>query len=360
MPIRFGGPGVTNTLADLTSNQFALQPGEVWAPPANGYWVNLGRYTQLQEYDPITTTWQPISGVKNHTFFSADGVNMRFANTSGCAVGALLTAAGSGYTSSPTVTPSVGGSVWLALIGGAVNTSVTVTYGGTNYTQPPNVFFSAPPAPGVPATGYCTISGGVVTGVTVTNQGAGYTFPPTVSFFNDPRDSTGANASAVATLTGAGTVTAVLVSNHGNPTTSVPTLTFSGGGGTSAAATAIMNFAITSFGISTAGAGYTAAAGFVTLSATPTPVALGTASAYTNPGSQQNLVTMRPAIVATTTSGAGPLSTTNQTVIDGGSYESIPAVGSLNVTFNGIITTAAVLNVSVGGLNDTENYIYPS
>src|SRR5208282_4809890 len=185
MPIRFGGPGVTNTLADLTSNQFALQPGEVWAPPANGYWVNLGRYTQLQEYDPITTTWQPISGVKNHTFFSADGVNMRFANTSGCAVGALLTAAGSGYT-----------------------------------------------------------------------------FPPTVSFFNDPRDSTGANASAVATITGAGTVAAVLCLNHGVSTAGVvPTLTFSGGGGSSAAATAIMNFAITAYAVSTAGAGYTAAAG---------------------------------------------------------------------------------------------------
>jgi len=359
MPIRFGGPGVTNTLADLTSNQFALQAGGVWMPPANGYWVNLGRYSQLQEYDPITTTWQPISGVKNHTFFSADGVNMRFANTSGCVVGAYLTNAGSGYTSPPTVTTTTGATLF-AIVGGAVNTTVTVSYGGTNYTQPPNVFFSAPPAPGVPATGYCTISGGVVTSVTVTNQGAGYTFPPTVSFFNDPRDSTGANASAVATLTGAGTVTAVLVSNHGNPTTSVPTLTFSGGGGTSAAATAIMNFAITSFGISTAGAGYTAAAGFVTLSATPTPVALGTASAYLNPSSQVDIVTMRPAIVATTTSSAGALSITNQTVIDGGSYETIPAVGSLNVLSNGIITTAAVLSVAVGGLPDNECYIYPS
>ncbi len=359
MPIRFGGPGVTNTLADLTSNQFALQAGGVWTPPANGYWGVLGRYTQLQQYYPITTTWIPISGVKKAVFFSADGVNQRLANTSGCVTGAYLTNAGSGYTSAPTVTTTTGATL-LALVGGAVNTSVAVTYGGSNYTFAPDVFFSAPPSPGVPATGYCTISGGVVTSVTVTNQGAGYTFPPTVSFFNDPRDSTGANAAATATLTGAGTVTAVLVTNHGNPTTSVPTLTFSGGGGSSAAATAIMNFAITAFGITTAGAGYTAAAGFVTVSATPTPVALGTASAYTNPATQADIVTMRPAIVATTASGSGALSTTNQTVIDGGSYESIPAVGSINVLSNGIITTAAVFTVSVGGLNDNENYIYPS
>ncbi len=359
MPIRFGGPGVTNTLADLTSNQVTLQAGAVWTPPANGYWANLGRYTQLQEYDPITTCWFPISGVKKNVFFNADGVNMRLANTSGCVVGAYLTNAGSGYTSPPTVTTTTGATLF-AIIGGAVSTSATVTYGGTNYTQPPIVFFGAPPSPGVQATGYATISGGVVTGITVTNQGAGYTFPPTISFFNDPRDSTGANAAAVATLTGAGTVTAVLVNNHGNPTTSVPTLTFSGGGGTSAAATAIMNFAITSFGISTAGAGYTAAAGFVTIGATNTPVALGTASAYVNTSTQAGIVTQRPAWVSTTTSSAGALSTTNQTVIDGGSYESIPAVGSIYVLSNGIITTAAVFTVAVGGLNDNENYIFPS
>jgi hypothetical protein len=358
MPIRFGGPGVTNTLADLTSNQFALQAGGVWLPPANGYWASLGRYSQLQEYDPIMTIWKPISGVKQNVFFSADGVNQRIANTSGCAVGALLTAAGSGYTSAPTVTASAGNSVWLALVGGAVNTTVTVAYGGTNYTQPPNVFFSAPPAPGVPATGYATISGGLVTSVTITNQGAGYTFPPTVSFFNDPRDSTGANASAVATLTGAGTVTAVLCLNHGNPLTSVPTLTFTGGGGTSAAATAIMNFAITGYAVTTAGAGYTAAAGSVTVSATPVPTA-GTA-AYTNPGSQIELVAMRQAVISAPVSSAGAITATGEYVVDGGSYEAIPTAGSISIIGNGLITTAAVLTLTVGGIVDNENYIYPN
>jgi hypothetical protein len=359
MPIRFGGPGVTNTLADLTSNQFALQAGGVWQPPANGYWATLGRYSQLQQYDPVMTIWRPISGVKQNVFFSCDGVNQRIANTSGCVVGAFLTAAGSGYTSPPTVTTTTGATLF-AIVGGAVNTTVTVSYGGTNYTQPPDVFFSAPPAPGVPATGYATISGGVVTGITVTNQGAGYTFPPTVSFFNDPRDTTGANASAVATLTGAGTVTAVLVSNHGNPTTSVPTLTFSGGGGSGAAATAVMNFAITAIGVTSGGSGYTAAAGFVTLSATPTPTGLGTSPAYTNPSSDVGLVAQRPAIIATTASSSGVLSATNQTVIDGGSYETIPAVGSINVLAYGVVATAAVLTVTVGGLNDAANYIYPT
>jgi hypothetical protein len=239
-----------------------------------------------------------------------------------------------------------------------VNTTVTVAYGGTNYTQPPNVFFSAPPAPGVPATGYATISGGLVTSVTITNQGAGYTFPPTVSFFNDPRDSTGANASAVATLTGAGTVTAVLCLNHGNPLTSVPTLTFTGGGGTSAAATAIMNFAITGYAVTTAGAGYTAAAGSVTVSATPVPTA-GTA-AYTNPGSQIELVAMRQAVISAPVSSAGAITATGEYVVDGGSYEAIPTAGSISIIGNGLITTAAVLTLTVGGIVDNENYIYPN
>jgi hypothetical protein len=359
MPIRFGGPGVTNTLADLTSNQFALQAGGVWTPPANGYWASLGRYSQLQEYDPIMTIWRPISGVKQNVFFSADGVNQRIANTTGCAVAALLTAGGSGYTSAPLVTPSAGNSVWLALVGGAVNTTVTVAYGGSNYTQPPNVFFSAPPAPGVPATGYATISGGVVTGVTITNQGAGYTYPPTVSFFNDPRDSTGANASAVATLTGAGSVTAILCLNHGNPLTAVPTLTISGGGGSGAAATAIMNFAITAYAVTTAGAGYTAAAGYVWVTATPVPTA-GT-PAWLNPASQVGQVAMRPAILDAPVSAAGAITATGQLIIDGGSYEAVPAAGSIDIiSGSGIVTTAAVLTLTVGGLNDDSNYIYPN
>ena len=359
MPIRFGGPGVTNTLGDLTTNNVNLAAGEVYLPPANGYYLNLGRMTQLQEFDPITTTWKGIGGPLFAGLVSFDGANQRLANTSGCAVGALLTAAGSGYTSAPTVTASAGGSTWLAIVGGAVSTTVAVAYGGSNYTQPPIVLFSTPPAPGIPATGYATISGGVVTAITVTNQGAGYTYPPSIVLVNDPRDSTGANASAVATLTGAGTVTGVLCTNHGQPQTSVPTLTFAGGGGTSAAATVIMNFALTGYTVTTAGAGYTAAAGSVDVSATPVPTA-GTA-AYTNPTTQVNLVKMRRAIISAPASGSGAITATGLAVIDGGSYEAVPAAGSVLITGGtGIITTAAVLALTVGGINDPDNYIFPS
>lgn len=357
MPIRFGGPGVTNTLGPLTSNRLSLQAGGVWTPPANGYYIKTGRYAEVQEYDPITTTWLPIAGGGQEFFGSFDGANQRIANTSGCAVGAYVSNAGSGYTSAPTVTASAGGSKWLAIVGGAVNTTVTLPNGGTSYTYAPNVIFSAPPAPGVPATGYATISGGVVTSITVTNQGAGYTFPPTIVLVNDPRDLTGANAQAVASLTGSGTITAVLCLDHGNAVTAVPTLTFAGGGGSSGAATAIMNFAITGYTVTTAGAGYTAAAGNLWLSATPTPVVVSS----TNNVAAAGLVKQRPAIIGAPASGSGVITATGLFVVDGGSYETVPAAGSVVINGNtGIITTAAVLALTVGGLNDSETYIFPN
>jgi len=364
MPINYGGSGVSNGLGGLTSNRIALQAGSAWTPPANWYNVALGRYTDVQKYDPISTLWLPLVDVPGNHFIRADGVNIRLANTTGCVIGALITNAGTGYTSAPAVAASAGGSNWISIIGGAVNTTVTVSYGGSNYTYAPQVVFSAPPSPGVQATGYATISAGVVTSVTVLNQGAGYTTPPTINFINVPGDN-GSGAQAVATLTGAGTVTAVLCStgsqngfSYGSPQTAVPTLSFSGGGGSGAAATAIMNFCLTGYTVTTAGAGYTAAAGSLTLSATPLPTA-GT-PIYTNPSSQTGLLKLRPAIIAAPASASGVITATGLLVIDGGAYEAVPAAGSVVISGGtGIITTAAVLALTVGGLNDDGNYIYP-
>ena len=74
--------------------------------------------------------------------------------------------------------------------------------------------------------------------ITIDNQGAGYTNVPNIYIMNDPRDTTGSGASAVATLTGAGTVTQLVITNIGNPNTTLfPTISFSSG---SAAATPII------------------------------------------------------------------------------------------------------------------------
>ena len=59
--------------------------------------------------------------------------------------------------------------------------SATVTAGGSGYSSAPTVTFSAPTS-GITATGTATVSGGAVTAVTITNAGNGYTSAPTITF----------------------------------------------------------------------------------------------------------------------------------------------------------------------------------
>lgn len=362
MPIQFGGPGVTPILGSVPTTTVTLQSGETWLVPSGRWSVKPGKYTSFQQYDPIVGIWRTIGGgptsAPQEIIFS-DGVNYRLANQTGCPVGAVVTTAGTGYTSAPTVTPSAGSSVWRAIVGGAINTSVTVSNGGQNYVYPPNVIFSAPPAGGVPATGYCTISGGAVTSITVTDQGAGYNAPPTITFENDAREglnglNTGYNASAVATLTGAGTITAVVSTDHGiGGQTAVPTLTFSGGGGASAAATVIMCWSITAYTVSstTAGSGYQSP---VIISGYDTPPG---SAALTNPTIQSQLVKTRNAQIVGAVSGTA-MTSTGQTVKDGGIYTAAPTMFAYGF-IAGASPVQAVLSGTMGGQVDV-SYIAPT
>jgi hypothetical protein len=355
MPLVFGAQGVQPTLRGQPTNNYALQAGEAMKIPAGGWMLALGKYSSYQVYDPITTIWRTIgSGGLNGKSFHvhSDGVNHRITNQTGCAVGALITNAGTGYTSAPIVTASAGASVWQPVVGGAVNTSVTVGNGGSTYVYPPQVMFSAPPSPGVQAAGHCAISGGVVTSVTVDQQGAGYTQAPTITFFNDDRDLTGSNAQATAVLTGSGTITGLLCTDHGNPLAAVPTLAFSGGGGASAAATTIMCWCIVSIAFA-GGSGYTSGAGAVKFSAVPQYTA-GTAI-YVNPATQVDLVRMREAIIYVPTTAAGAPTATGEVTLDGGIYQNVPT--SITVQNSGLYPGATTATLTMGGLLDyTELY----
>jgi hypothetical protein len=370
MPIIFGGQGVSLSLRGLPSNVFALEGGQSWIIPAGAFEIRLGKYTNLQEFDPVTDIWRNIGDWGVSRRVNSDGVNLRVANQTGCIVGALLTNAGSGYTSAPTVTASLGGSIWQAIVGGAVNTTVTVTAGGSGYTYPPIVMFGVPnitgPA-GIQATGYSTLSGGAVSSITVVDQGAGYAFPPVISLLNDPREGvngvpTGAGASAIATLTGAGTVTGLLCLDHGNPVTTtstaaLPTLAFSGGGGSAAAATAVMCWSLLSFTITTSGTSGLPATGLVQAyglgSGYPS-----TAAAYTNPTTNANLVRTRQGLILPTIA-AGAVSAVG-TVVDGGIYSGIntlvTALWTPTATAPG--ATVSLTAPAFGPQNDVF-YIYP-
>ena len=94
-----------------------------------------------------------------------------------------------------TIGEEVVGDEWLAkatsaITSGAVS-GTTMTDSGLYYNPaiPPVVTFSAPPAPGVRATGTAVVSSsGLVTGILVTNPGSGYAAAPTVTFDHSPKD----------------------------------------------------------------------------------------------------------------------------------------------------------------------------
>ena len=278
------------------SNQLGVTPGTNWASlpagqtaliPAGDFIYVTDGYTLVQILDPVSDTWVPYTtSALNSGYIRSDGINFRFANLTGCPLGAAITAAGSGYTSAPTVTASAGGSLWTAIIGGAVNTTVTITTAGSGYTLPPIIEFSAPSVglgnPGITAAGYCTLTTGAVSGVTITNQGAGYTSVPTITVIPNPADPNLASiTSAVLTpaLTGSGTVTGVVCTFNGAPVANqaaTPTLTFTGGGGSSAAAT--VNMLWTATAAVTGGTGYPTVVGITTTGGQSTA-----GSVYTNP-----------------------------------------------------------------------------
>ncbi len=350
MASRFGGVGVSLPLNQQGTNCIALQAGAVYYVPPGTFNVRHGPYSTVQTFDPVLGVWRPVGadgGIWEQV--DSDGNNYRIANQTGCVIGALLTQAGTGYTSPPTVTASAGSSVWEAILGSVVN-SVTVNAAGANYLYPPVVLIQAPGFPGLPAAAYCTLNAsGGVSSVTVTDVGAGYTSVPFITFFNDPRDTTGGGAVGTAVLAGLGTVTGLMVTNHGVPITSgtVPTLTFSGGGGSSATATAIMDWTVTSYAVSNAGAGY---GGAVEISTIGTGIPT-TATAYTNPDYQASFLRTRPAVIYGALSGTG-ITATGQILLDGGHIGGITSNIGAQIISEGGATTVATLTLAVGGAND--------
>lgn len=78
-----------------------------------------------------------------------------------------------------------------------------------------------------------------VIGIYITSPGSGYTSAPTVSFSGGG----GSGAAATAVVNAAGQVIGITLTNYGTGYTSAPTVSFSGGGGSNAAATAVVALA---------------------------------------------------------------------------------------------------------------------
>src|SRR5256885_1852938 len=305
------GQGVVGAFGSVLYPQ--LGSGNVFT---GQYMIQLGLYTVLQVYDSGLNYWRNVNvNPQGLLTISSDGQNFRLANTTGCPIGGIITNAGSAYTNgfygfvnsfnnsgqavviangavtagntTFTATPSAGGSTWNMIVGGAVNTTISVSgtvfqsqggilspfggtgtsltaSGGSNYTRAPLILFTPPPNQGqqpyvLPAA-TCTISAGAVNAVTVTQQGAGLLGLPGITIIPQPGDTTGGGAllgwtSGNSAQVGSGTLLAIWPSFYGTAVTAVPTFTFSPASTT--AVTAIMNFTVTGITNTTPGVGYT-------------------------------------------------------------------------------------------------------
>lgn len=330
------------------------------------YIVNLGPFTSLQMYDANLQTWRNVPAANMAGIpFSSDGTNFRLANTTGAAIGALVTAGGTGLTNgfnTVTATQSAGGGTWNTIVGGAINPTLQLAAGGTLYTQRPIVVFNPPTNQG--ATPYvlpeavAAITGGAISAVTVTNVGAGLVAQPTITVIPAPGDTTGGGGSLVCTapLIGSGTVTAVYTTgNYGTVgLTAVPTLAFSPA--STITAIAIMNFTVTSLSTIAAGAGYGATQP-VGLLTTGAQVA-GSASLLTgNPLFDKSLVFPRNLSAEMTSLAGGAVGTaataSAATIHDPGfGFQKIPNVYVLPGGTAVAVTTAAQFTALVGGQND--------
>jgi hypothetical protein len=145
----------------------------------------------------------------------------------GKVVSTVVTKAGSGYTSVPTVTfsaPQAADGVratGTAVMSGASVATATIANGGSGYTSA-TVTFSAPQkAGGTTATGTAVITSGEITGITITNAGSGYTSAPTIEITGD-----GISATATATING-NTLTGITITERGSGYSSSPTISIS-------------------------------------------------------------------------------------------------------------------------------------
>jgi hypothetical protein len=320
------------TLAN-PSTAITLVSGQYSVLPSGQYMVTLGKYSVIQWYDPVSTTWRNLNTAYNGVpfFFSSDGYNYRIINLSGCVVGAVVTTggtsnaakngfwpAGSSSTTGVTMTTTAGGNApaltaqFNVIVGGAVNTTVTVTAGGAGYVVPPYIQFSNPPTGGLCATGYAVLTAGAVSSVVVTNQGAGYTSAPSITVTpvaGDPGTGAVLTPALVTSTTGGyGQACLVTMANYGGGYAAVPTITAAGL--TSVAATAVTCLSVIT--APTVSSATNRVANQLVYCAQKTAATLF--GSMTNPDYTTNLFTMRNGLGIYNTSA----SLATQTILDGG------------------------------------------
>jgi len=235
-----------------------------------------------------------------------------------------ITATGSGYTTSPTVTvsaPNQSNGIQATIVASISNaastiTNISITSGGSGYTSFPSITIDAPTSPyGVQAQAVVTsITSGAVSSIQITNPGYGYSTTPSVTF---------SSGSATATaVIGSGLVSSLSITNAGSGYTSAPTISFSGGGGSGAAAVAgPLTFKTGTIGIlvTTSGTGYSSAPSVV-IDAAPSGGTNAAATAIVFGGQVTQIIVTNPGAGYTTVpnvsfSGGSPTTAATATAL---------------------------------------------
>lgn len=343
-----------NGITGGNTNDFSLAPGEALVLPPGNIIVTLGKYCALQYNDPVTQAWTQLRDWNNNNStvtIKSDGQNVRVINLTGCVVGSTVTNGGNGsyVQSTTTVVPSAGTSTWQPIVGGAVNTTVSVTNAGKNYGIAPLVFIDPPPYPGLQATAVAVISSGTVSSITVLNQGAGYTAAPAIAILPDPYDvnfTSGTtaitNATALCSTTGAGSLTGVLLTNPGIAVATTMTLTVAGAGATATVVPLFLQ-TVASASFTNVGAGYGANTVLSSTGGYNTNV-----GAWTNPQHDMTGFIPRPA-QATLVQAGGTLTSISK-IYDAGLFLATPVAFPLT---NGVVTTISTITFTMGSQNDT-------
>jgi hypothetical protein len=164
----------------------------------------------------------------------SSGVNI---SNGGTVTALTVTAAGSAYTSIPTpaiTAPTTAGGVQAVATATMLRLTQTIVNGGTGYTVNDNITVV-----GGTFTTACTfivasVSGGVVTGLTVNNAGT-YSVLPTGTL-----STTGGTGTGLTLTIDTWGVRGLTIGTAGSGYVEQPTVTFSGGGGSGAAAFAVV------------------------------------------------------------------------------------------------------------------------
>lgn len=239
------GSDPTDVAGD-TEGVYETMVGGTWAPlklTANTYPGPKPPSTLLAEaqilLSPATTPVPPLPQVQVRTGLSS--------------VDVIITSDKNKWSRSPVIEMG-GGTTGVGTLG-SLGTTITITNGGSGYTSSPTVTISGD-GTGAVATANLANTGAVKY-VTVTNPGSGYPVSDTIPVVFTGGG--GSNASGSAVIDANGSVDTILISNGGNSYSSAPNITINDPNGTGFTGVSTLGYAVASISVTNSGVGFSSA-----------------------------------------------------------------------------------------------------